>query len=76
MPVGQAPVAPQQMPQGRQNQKSDPRELEIRARNEMAMLEQTAKKKQMLSQMKPKIDAKAVRRASGILVMADSLRVR
>ena len=73
MPVGQAPVAQQMpqaqqmMPQGRQNQKSDPRELEIRARNEMAMLEQTAKKKQMLSQMKPKIDAKAVRRASEIL---------
>ena len=46
---------------------SQPSELEIRARNELAMLEQTAKKKQMQSQMKPKIDADAVRKASEIL---------
>lgn len=56
--------AEQQMPQNEQRQ---PSELEIRAQNEMVMLEQTAKKKQMLSQMKPKIDAEAVRKASEIL---------
>lgn len=44
-----------------------PSELEIRAQNEMAMLERTAKKKQMQAQMKPKIDDKAVIRASQIL---------
>ena len=52
----------QQMPMGGQ-----PSELEIRAQNEMAMLERTAKKKQMQAQMKPKIDDKAVIRASQIL---------
>ena len=44
-----------------------PSELEIRAQNEMAMLQRTAQKKQMLSQMKPKIDSKAVLKASEIL---------
>jgi hypothetical protein len=53
-----------QMPQDEQKQ---PSELEIRAQNEMAMLEQTARKKQMQAQMKPKIDAKVVRKASEIL---------
>lgn len=42
-------------------------ELEIRARNEMAMLERTAQKKQMQAKMKPKIDSKVVTRASEIL---------
>ena len=42
-------------------------ELEIRAQNEMAMLEHTARKKQMQAQMKPKIDSKAVMQASEIL---------
>ena len=42
-------------------------ELEIRAQNEMAMLQHTAQKKQMQAKMKPKIDAKAVTRASEIL---------
>jgi len=42
-------------------------ELEIRARNEMAMLEQTAKKKQKQAQMKPKINTEVVRKASEIL---------
>ena len=46
---------------------SQPSELEIRAQNEMAMLEHTARKKQMQAQMKPKIDAKVVTRASEIL---------
>ena len=45
----------------------EPSEIEIRARNEMAMLEQTARKKQMQAQMKPKIGAEEVRRASEIL---------
>ena len=44
-----------------------PTELEIRAQNEMAMLQHTAQKKQMQAQMKPKIDAKVVTRASEIL---------
>ena len=53
----------EQMPQ-EQMPKS---ELEIRAENEMAMLQHTAKKKQMQAQMKPKIGAEEVRRASEIL---------
>ena len=57
----QAPMPQEQMPN------SQPSELEIRARNELAMLEQTAMKKQMQSQMKPKIDADAIRKASEIL---------
>ena len=52
---------PQQMPQ------AQPSELEVRARNEMAMLQKTAQKKQMIAQMKPKIDTEAIRRASEIL---------
>lgn len=54
MPQEQTPNAPQS-------------ELEMRARTEMAMLEQTAMKKQLQAQMKPKIDAEAIRRASEIL---------
>ena len=46
---------------------NQPSELEIRAQNEIAMLQRTAQKKQMQAQMKPKIDAKAVRGASEIL---------
>ena len=53
----------EQMPVGQ----SQPSELEIRAQNEMAMLQRTAQKKKMQAQMKPKIDAKAVRTASEIL---------
>lgn len=49
------------------NATSQPSELEIRARNEMAMLQRTAQKKQMQAQMKPKIDSKVVIRASEIL---------
>lgn len=44
-----------------------PTELEIRAQNEMAMFERTKQKKQMIAQMKPKIDDKAVAKASEIL---------
>ena len=41
--------------------------LEIRAQNEIKMLQHTAHKKQMQAKMKPKIDDKAVTRASEIL---------
>ena len=63
-PQGQMPPTQGQMPQ---TPNAQPSELEIRAKNEMAMLEQTAKKKKMLSQMKPKIGAEEVRKASEIL---------
>ena len=64
-------IAPEeQMPQAEQNPvnaQSQPSELEIRAQNEMAMFQRTAQKKQMMAQMKPKIDSKAVLKASEIL---------
>ena len=50
-----------------ENETTQPSELEIRAQNELAMLRRTAQKKQMQAQMKPKIDSKAVTRASEIL---------
>ena len=52
-----------QMPQ----EQAPASELEMRAQKEMAMLQQTAKKKQMQAQMKPKIGAEEVRKASEIL---------
>ena len=61
---------PQQMPQEQQmpvEAQSQPTELEIRAQNEIKMLQHTAQKKQMQAQMKPKIDSKVVTRASEIL---------
>ena len=42
-------------------------ELEIRAENEMAMLNQSAVKKKMQANMKPKIGTEEIRRASEIL---------
>lgn len=51
----------EQMPQ------REPTELEIRAQNEMAMLQRTAQKKQMQAQMKPKIGTQEVTKASEIL---------
>ena len=48
-------------------EQTPPSELEIRKQNEIAMLQQTAMKKQMQSQMKPKIDVDVIRRASEIL---------
>ena len=62
---GQPPQAQEQMPQGQAP--TQPSELEIRARNEMAMLEHTARKKQLQAQMKPKIGVEEIRRASEIL---------
>ena len=46
---------------------AQPSELEIRAKNEMAMLEQTARKKELQAKMKPRIGADEVRKASEIL---------
>ena len=54
-----------QMPQEQAQRPAS--ELEMRAQKEMAMLQQTAKKKQMQAQMKPKIGADEVRKASEIL---------
>ena len=69
MPQNQQIPPSEQMPpevvQG--NEPTQPSELEIRAQNELAMLERTAQKKQMQAQMKPKIDSKAVTKASEIL---------
>ena len=62
MPQNQV-QAGEQMPQTQQPKS----ELEIRARNEMAMFEHTAKKKQMQAKMKPKIGSNEVSRASEIL---------
>lgn len=56
-----------QMPQGPAQEQAPASELEIRAKKEMEMLQQTAKKKQMQAQMKPKIGAEEVRKASEIL---------
>lgn len=71
MPPNQMPQNQAQMPptQGQMPQRpqTSPEELQMRARNEMAMLEQTAKKKQMIAEMKPKIGVEEVRKASEIL---------
>ena len=56
----------QQMPQ-QAPQPTQPSELEVRARNEIAMLQKTAQKKQAIAQMKPKIDEEVVRKAQEIL---------
>ena len=62
----EAQMTQEPMPQ-EQTPNTQPSEIEIRARNEMAMLEQTKMKKQMQAQMKPKIGAEEVRKASEIL---------
>ena len=73
-PTEQAPIGNEMQPQEEKSvsnmentTQGKPSELEIRAQNELAMLERTRQKKQMLAQMKPKIDAKAVTKASEIL---------
>lgn len=66
MPQNEGQQAQGQMPQ-KQMPPSQPSELEIRARNEMAMLEQTKLKKQLQAQMKPKIGVEEIRRASETL---------
>ena len=53
-----------QMPMAEANQ---PSELEIKAQNEMAMFQKTMEKKKAQAQMKPKIDAEAVIKATQIL---------
>ena len=56
------------MPQSEAQQtKAQPSELEARANTEIAMLKQTALKKQMQAKMKPKIGEEEVRKASQIL---------
>ena len=62
MPMGEEVVA-----KSATTTPSQPSELEIRAQNEMAMLQRTAQKKQLQAQMKPKIDSKVVLQASEIL---------
>ena len=57
-----------EMPQGQpQEPKAQPNNLLQRAKNEIAMLKQTAMKKQLQAQMKPKINAEVIRRASETL---------
>ena len=63
----QAPEDMAQAQEQRPTAKSQPSELEIRAQNELKMLQHTAQKKQMQAQMKPKIDSKIVTQASEIL---------
>ena len=58
------PITPEEQARLPQQQ---PSELEIRAQNEMKMLQATAQKKQMQAKMKPKIGADEVTRASEIL---------
>ena len=62
----QEQIPQEQMPQ-EQNPNTQPSELEIRAKNEIAMLQQTAMKKKLQAQMKPKIGVEEIRRASEIL---------
>lgn len=62
----QMPQKGQQKPQ--QTHPIEPKtELQMRAEQEMQMLQRTAEYKQMQAQQKPKIDSKAVRKASEIL---------
>ena len=56
-----------QQTQAQPTAQAQPSELEIRAQNEIAMLKQTALKKQMQAKMKPKIGEEEVRKASQIL---------
>lgn len=62
VPMPQREQTQEQMPPNTQ-----PSELEIRAQNELAMLKQTALKKQIQAQTKPKISTAEVMRASEIL---------
>lgn len=66
-PQNEEQAAPTPPEQPIESANAQPSELEIRARNEMAMLEHTARKKQMQAQMKPKIGTEEVRKASAIL---------
>lgn len=61
------PQAEAQQTQAQPTAQAHPSELEIRAQNEIAMLKQTAIKKQMQAKMKPKIGEEEVRKASQIL---------
>ena len=61
------PMPQREQPQAQMPPNAQPSELEIRAQNELAMLKQTALKKQMQAQMKPKISTEEVMKASEIL---------
>ena len=62
------PSGQQKTPPTNQQPPVEPKtELQMRAEQEMQMLQRTAEYKQMQSQMKPKIDTEAVRKASEIL---------
>ena len=63
MQTENVPQTPQNVPQGNAN----PDELQMRAQQELQMLQRTAEYKQMKAQMKPKIGPEEVRRASEIL---------
>ena len=65
MPQAQAPSMPQNG--GQPTAQAEKNELEVRAQNEMAMLQQTMRKKQALAQQKPKIGREEVTKASEIL---------
>ena len=57
----------EEAPQEEVVQKQPKSELEMRAEQEMMMLQRTAEHKQMMAQMKPKIGAEQIRKASSIL---------
>lgn len=62
------PEQNQRIPQGQQTQPTEAKtELQMRAEQELQMLQRTAEYKQMQAQMKPKIDSEAVRKASETL---------
>ena len=71
--ITQLPPERQQKPQQSQEivqeqQTEAPKtELQMRAEQEMQMLQRTAEYKQMQAQMKPKIDSEAIRKASETL---------
>lgn len=67
-PNGQQKQQNPQVSQEPQNLPNEPKtELQMRAEQEMRMLQQTAEYKKMQSQMKPKIDSEVVRKASETL---------
>lgn len=65
--VVQIPQQNETVAENAETEVSQPSEIEVRAQNEMAMLRRTEQKKQMMAQMKPKIDSEVVSRASEIL---------
>ena len=67
-PVSREPVMEEQTEASETPMEASPKsELQMRAQNELKMLEHTANKKKMISQMKPKIDDKVIRKATETL---------